>query len=191
MRGEHMTNDFGFGTGGGGSSPHARGARETAALRSGNVGIIPACAGSTYRYGRAVQSGADHPRMRGEHYSRTLGPSFHPGSSPHARGALLHFCVRCGDLGIIPACAGSTGMLTVTVCLTWDHPRMRGEHSANSTRWANWPGSSPHARGAHRDIVRESLALRIIPACAGSTTTSSYVSPDLPDHPRMRGEHFR
>ena len=46
MRGEHAAVTFAV-THGGGSSPHARGARRTTALLPVAPGIIPACAGST------------------------------------------------------------------------------------------------------------------------------------------------
>ncbi len=87
MRGEHCQ-WFAGTSEGPGSSPHARGARP--------------CPTSP------TTSGTDHPRMRGEHrsdvtYSRALA-----GSSPHARGARDHERAGLADVGIIPACAGST-----------------------------------------------------------------------------------
>ena len=134
-----------------------------------------------------------------------------PGSSPHARGAPPappwlapsrrdHPRMRgehggprpdAGGLhGIIPACAGST--------------------LATATRRAGFPGSSPHARGAHLASLSSTSPDGIIPACAGSTITAVSVSYALPgssphargapatdlsaattyeDHPRMHGEH--
>ena len=50
------------------------------------------------------------------------------GSSPHARGALRHDQRRALHLGIIPAYAGSTCGIDVLLNLSWDHPRIRGEH---------------------------------------------------------------
>ena len=56
----------------------------------------------------------DHPRMRGEHaMSRCCFPVFE-GSSPHARGALDTVQRHGGWKGIIPACAGSTRIVTVS-----------------------------------------------------------------------------
>ena len=197
-----------------GSSPHARGAlvpttwhvgsirdhprmrgehRLRRIVRERDLGIIPACAGSTQPdcmpslllegssphargapdRGRSRRAGReDHPRMRGEHYQ------------PIDAGALL--------AGIIPACAGSTSIsLTVLPCV---------------------PGSSPHARGAQLLRDCQLFVGRIIPACAGSTSSpftfvlfspgSSPHARGAPrsrtwrtrpwrDHPRMRGEHCR
>ena len=196
-----------------GSSPHARGAptpSSTARPASGDhprmrgehflppvlaaelVGIIPACAGSTYKQ------------------LRNLAPSV--GSSPHARGAPPPSSGRRPSRrGIIPACAGSTGasLPFLARCKgssphargapssrhggSWrcrDHPRMRGEHhlersgaeleariipacAGSTLRRMTWKGthvgSSPHARGA--------------PAARIGTRKAAW------DHPRMRGEH--
>ncbi len=66
---------------------------------------------------------------------------------------------------------------------------MRGEHIAGELRPWYFEGSSPHARGAsarHRDTHRPD---RIIPACAGSIPGSGRPGRNIPDHPRMRGEH--
>ena len=50
-------------------------------------------------------------------------------------------------------------------------------------------GSSPHARGAHWGHAMLFDTAGIIPACAGSTSTSSRAPIPTRDHPRMRGEH--
>ena len=115
-------------------------------------------------------SGAwDHPRMRGEH-------------GQEGRDEL-------GEVGIIPACAGSTATLTATGCSDMgssphargarchpmptmprarDHPRMRGEHTCAVHRGAVWQG--------------------IIPACAGSTPEMvSGIRKDMGSSPHARG----
>ena len=56
-------------------------------------GIIPACAGSTSFLRGLLLLPADHPRMRGEHFTTILSLTATEGSSPHARGALLE-CSR-------------------------------------------------------------------------------------------------
>ena len=113
--------------------------------------------------------------------------------------------------GIIPACAGSTGLAGDTRRSHRDHPRMRGEHLRPNPTSATDPGSSPHARGARvADLQGELLGgiipacagstrwkrhwawlpPRIIPACAGSTPFRTRFPPPARDHPRMRGEHL-
>ena len=107
--------------------------------------------------------------MRGEHCDYAVTHSINRGSSPHARGALHARTERQVNLGIIPACAGSTNVTESFRYRPGDHPRMRGEHAYFSRSTWVVMGSSPHARGAL--VVRNlELALDgIIPACAGST----------------------
>ncbi len=50
-------------------------------------------------------------------------------------------------------------------------------------------GSSPRARGAYSWGSCGSNLLRIIPACAGSMTSSRPSVVTIADHPRVRGEH--
>ena len=52
----------------------------------------------------------DHPRMRGEHPTLPAVHVKHRGSSPHARGTLARNRQRNAANGIIPACAGNTGL---------------------------------------------------------------------------------
>ena len=127
--------------------------------------------------------------MRGEHLKSINRELPREGSSPHARGAHRRRELHARRRGIIPACAGSTRTTRTTRATGWDHPRMRGEHSASAPRRALRAGSSPHARGAQ---VEHALAARgdgIIPACAGSTATWATAEFAPADHPRMRGEH--
>ena len=152
-------------------------------------GIIPACAGSTPPQGRRPPRPRDHPRMRGEHIPCAMAFCSRLGSSPHARGAQHADRVGGNASGIIPACAGSTALLSLVVAAGQDHPRMRGEHRASRGGQCGAKGSSPHARGA---LVYEMCRLNpsgIIPACAGSTRARCGPGPWSGDHPRMRGEH--
>ena len=102
------------------------------AQRSGGGGLIPACAGSTLRALMRSCSGGAHPRMRGEHAYTDEWPTNEEGSSPHARGALRAGDVHAGELGLIPACAGSTHSRRYRTPTPEAHPRMRGEHPC---RW--------------------------------------------------------
>ena len=175
-----------------GSSPHVRGARVSGLRYFAISGIIPACAGSTML-----------PK------SFWIPPT---GSSPHVRGALLSSSAGDNSVGIIPACAGSTRRWRRPTGHARDHPRMCGEHNSALVSVANENGiipacagstfgttgvpycamgSSPHVRGAPLRAVKRKLVVRIIPACAGSTRTSSKLSPGGRDHPRMCGEHAK
>ena len=152
-----------------GSSPHVRGAP---LRKRGAVGIrriIPACAGSTCWWRCCCPCWWDHPRMCGEHtagvalclrqkrdhprmcgeHTYTADDVVHSkGSSPHVRGARLRDYATARGRGIIPACAGSTRLHVRLIWLTWDHPRMCGEHAFALLLLIAFPGSSPHVRGA-------------------------------------------
>ena len=152
-----------------GSSPHARGALPSSSASSFSSGIIPACAGSTATSVRHSASAWDHPRMRGEHFDRKALDATAKGSSPHARGALVNLTRLVANLGIIPACAGSTLRRMGRGRGGRDHPRMRGEHADGLSRGHPMAGSSPHARGARTRKRPRNRTSGIIPACAGST----------------------
>ena len=131
-----------------GSSPHVRGAqrRQPHPLQQG--GIIPACAGSTEKGGRGSAHVRDHPRMCGEHLRSCVSIAACGGSSPHVRGAPVMSAFIAVTAGIIPACAGSTGLALTPYRTRWDHPRMCGEHICSTYRVTPPQGSSPHVRGA-------------------------------------------
>ena len=68
--------------------------------------------------------------MCGEHPSVLPGMTRYRGSSPHVRGAPDLRGKRVDDVGIIPACAGSTFQTLFELILYGDHPRMCGEHTS-------------------------------------------------------------
>ena len=98
-----------------GSSPHTRGAL-CRLLRDGRYPrIIPAYAGSTSVAHSGRASDSDHPRIRGEH-RRRAGRGIVPfGSSPHTRGARWRGAPSEQHHRIIPAYAGSTGVLKLII----------------------------------------------------------------------------
>ena len=118
-------------------------------------------------------------------------PMLEAGSSPRARGTL-----KAPDGGktrwrIIPACAGNTAERRVMPRPASDHPRVRGEHSFHRARANVAVGSSPRARGTPVRSTAPYQERRIIPACAGNTTSARSSNGGSPDHPRVRGEHHR
>ena len=72
-----------------GSPPRARGAHLLASVRRREHRITPACAGSTSMSRTHARPGADHPRVRGEHYVMPRTDNGGMGSPPRARGAHL------------------------------------------------------------------------------------------------------
>ncbi len=147
--------------------------------------------------------------MCGEHVDPDNPESDPMGSSPHVRGALkcgfaavpgLRIIPACAGStgvvlmrffpnGIIPACAGSTKRFSSTEMPFRDHPRMCGEHLDAGSEQKPCPGSSPHVRGALRSGRIGGQDRGIIPACAGSTLTLLAAGECSGDHPRMCGEH--
>ena len=87
IRGEHIKSGFSM-VKDGGSSPHTRGAPHRVGGDEVGDGIIPAYAGSTAVLSPGISSSWDHPRIRGEHFTRRSKITLIVGSSPHTRGAL-------------------------------------------------------------------------------------------------------
>ena len=147
--------------------------------------------------------------MCGEHVDPDNPESDPMGSSPHVRGALkcgfaavpgLRIIPACAGStgvvlmrffpnGIIPACAGSTKRFSSTEMPFRDHPRMCGEHLDAGSEQKPCPGSSPHVRGALLRLLIAATIGGIIPACAGSTSRKPEAKEFQRDHPRMCGEH--
>ncbi len=65
---------------------------------------------------------------------------------------------------------------------------MRGEQGASIASKRCECGSSPRARGTGVLDAIEGVLHRFIPACAGNSAASDWLTPVLPVHPRVRGE---
>ena len=174
-----------------GSSPHMRGAPKEVDTHGSRRGIIPAYAGSTCPRSWRRWWRGDHPRICGEHGQRVDDREVFAGSSPHMRGAHSHVGSFLGLAGIIPAYAGSTGPAASVRSCARDHPRICGEHLEHRSSDVRAPGSSPHMRGALHEALRDVGLDGIIPAYAGSTTSSTSDSAPCWDHPRICGEHSK
>ena len=172
-----------------GSSPRARGALKRTTATAPRVGIIPACAGSTWKPRQGCCRGWDHPRVRGEHTGVPGLTRNDQGSSPRARGAHFRPKSVIPPFGIIPACAGSTAPVGQPTMGHRDHPRVRGEHRSTTEIVPPHGGSSPRARGALGRVGDGLVQAGIIPACAGSTPIGAVHREARGDHPRVRGEH--
>ena len=130
----------------------------------------------------------DHPRVCGE---KVLFGSYNrspQGSPPRARGKALPDRGHPLSRGITPAYAGKRAGPPWRQCLSWDHPRVRGEKGRGVYTMNNWLGSPPRTRG--KDVLHccRVLQERITPAYAGK---SAALLPSVrlgPDHPRVRGE---
>ena len=155
-----------------GSSPRVRGAAIPADVLGTASGIIPACAGSSYRYAGVPLCGGDHPRVCGEQKRYSMVARLVMGSSPRVRGAEPVPLRRGCFSRIIPACAGSRNIYKMNQKAYWDHPRVCGEQPSAPHEPTDMPGSSPRVRGAAALGVDLGRLAGIIPACAGSSLTS-------------------
>ena len=173
-----------------GSSPRMRGTRERNASQACRNGIIPAYAGNTYFSRNPSTDKRDHPRVCGEHPAATNRDDLRCGSSPRMRGTPDLHGKLADHLGIIPAYAGNTVVMVVTVWTPWDHPRVCGEHEIKSKQLYGIEGSSPRMRGTPIACRTRSALAGIIPAYAGNTTSYAATRSKTRDHPRVCGEHL-
>ena len=172
-----------------GSSPRMRGTPSLPRQADGRVGIIPAYAGNTSGVGPLPSFFRDHPRVCGEHDAIVVPLRFRAGSSPRMRGT--PFCqnwLRLG-YGIIPAYAGNTCIHQRQPFSSRDHPRVCGEHVANTSRGIFRSGSSPRMRGTPQGHGTLHGRAGIIPAYAGNTLDAGFSCFSNGDHPRVCGEH--
>ena len=132
-----------------GSSPHTRGPPERDYIQPVGIGTIPAYAGSTLTTLEMPGLCRDHPRIRGVHPAPPVWSMSMTGSSPHTRGPLRLRRQLTGNIGIIPAYAGSTKKPRRRGVSWQDHPRIRGVHPRRVSPPLIHSGSSPHTRGPH------------------------------------------
>ena len=91
-----------------GSSPRVRGKLHGALDETSYSGLIPACAGKTWRESDSPAIGWAHPRVCGENSASLRVARSMEGSSPRVRGKLLSRSPCGRTVGLIPACAGKT-----------------------------------------------------------------------------------
>ena len=91
-----------------GSSPQARGTRRGAIPAILWIRFIPAGAGNTMASHRFAHASSVHPRRRGEHVPCVMQAVPNDGSSPQARGTLVHDVSADDSRRFIPAGAGNT-----------------------------------------------------------------------------------
>ena len=152
-----------------GSSPLARGLPRPGGHRRQARGIIPARAGFTPDRAPPASPRGDHPRSRGVYPLRWAAGCGCWGSSPLARGLRTPSPSDWAPTRIIPARAGFTHGLHRRGHRRGDHPRSRGVYWTASRGDSVTRGSSPLARGLHRNRSQRNLHVRIIPARAGFT----------------------
>ena len=173
-----------------GSSPLTRGKPGHKALASTRRRLIPAHAGKTRHQSPTAESPGAHPRSRGENSGGGEGKHGHAGSSPLTRGKHSSLLATPTANRLIPAHAGKTKALEVSLRRCGAHPRSRGENELLSLGHDPVAGSSPLTRGKRRYVRLPPDALRLIPAHAGKTKISCSITWTRRAHPRSRGENL-
>ena len=130
-----------------GSPPLARGTANRREMAKPQRRITPACAGNRRRYKRCINSGRDHPRLRGEQADYTPVLPRRGGSPPLARGTVRHWQQGTQPRRITPACAGNSKPRCSYTLRLGDHPRLRGEQLYRIDDAVGCRGSPPLARG--------------------------------------------
>ncbi len=171
-RGEHAT-DSAENYRASGLSPLARGTLRLRRLFRLRPRFIPAGAGNTCESDGVQSATAVYPRWRGEHAAPLLPKMIANGLSPLARGTRSPAFRHSHSVRFIPAGAGNTRVMVISMWLIPVYPRWRGEH----LNWCCTPvgsrGLSPLARGTQELLVEVYLGGRFIPAGAGNTICRS------------------
>ena len=170
-----------------GSSPRMRGKPHQRVMPPAGRRIIPAHAGQTRALARPDQRRTDHPRACGANLIVFGVVHTHLGSSPRMRGKLEVKEFKSTATRIIPAHAGQTSTLGMTVVRPSDHPRACGANLFDSSSSTHAVGSSPRMRGKRRFSRSTRRDGRIIPAHAGQTVCGACSTSVATDHPRACG----
>ena len=152
-----------------GPSPRVRGTLDRAALDTGVVRSIPACAGNTRLSPGSGHAPSVHPRVCGEHTASRALSFACSGPSPRVRGTPDDAVDNRVPRRSIPACAGNTPRRCPPRAPRSVHPRVCGEHHDRPRSWPGSSGPSPRVRGTRWCPRRPRPQPRSIPACAGNT----------------------
>ena len=111
-----------------GSSPRGRGKHADRTVYDLADRLIPARAGKTVPPEALIAAVAAHPRAGGENNARLRGLTVLDGSSPRGRGKPRTSSRERAGTGLIPARAGKTVTVQVSVASLAAHPRAGGEN---------------------------------------------------------------
>ena len=173
-----------------GSPPQVRGKRKGFFLISHPAGITPAGAGKTSNYDCTRSHLRDHPRRCGENCRGRYSAMTVQGSPPQVRGKQRENSNSRKSLGITPAGAGKTLVMSTNEIYYEDHPRRCGENAVHLEIIAQRKGSPPQVRGKLTVAVNRRFKEGITPAGAGKTFLPFAYKDFTQDHPRRCGENY-
>ena len=96
---------------------------------------------------------------------------------------------RLQNVRLIPACAGKTSEARGSTSFLRAHPRVCGENTRQIERLCQAWGSSPRVRGKQGRQAQSRSSARLIPACAGKTSSPESSNGQPRAHPRVCGEN--
>ncbi len=171
-----------------GSSPLVRGKESRRKAVYPYLGIIPARAGKSSQGFHKYQNPRDHPRSCGEKNGGVSMQMSIGGSSPLVRGKVSPWGLLYFHRRIIPARAGKSWLIVISIPSFRDHPRSCGEKERTLASNLALLGSSPLVRGKGQVRFEREFPGRIIPARAGKSARSIALGAAARDHPRSCGE---
>ena len=130
----------------------------------------------------------DHPRVCGEKPSASLITSVVAGSPPRMRGKAEIAAGTSRTVRITPAYAGKRSTSPTMTRHIWDHPRVCGEKSPDSSCNISSTGSPPRMRGKDSFQRWDTRRIGITPAYAGKSSRPCRRKSKTRDHPRVCGE---
>ena len=152
-------------------------------------GLIPAHAGKTSPPPSDRGTTWAHPRSCGENSGLCARRVAIGGSSPLMRGKRNDNDISDVERGLIPAHAGKTMGVVLSVGVGWAHPRSCGENEIECHLGVILAGSSPLMRGKPLTAPLSPARQGLIPAHAGKTTPPPEAREPLWAHPRSCGEN--
>ena len=172
-----------------GSAPRARGRPGADRADPPQVGISPACAGTTTTTRISPTGCTDQPRVRGDDYlAQTLPEATSERISPACAGTTCSAPTRKSRCKDQPRVRGDDVMTTSAPSSSRDQPRVRGDDQVTDKPRTHVQGSAPRARGRLVDPLAGDPGGRISPACAGTTSAPAVSAAPLLDQPRVRGD---
>ena len=171
-----------------GPPPRARGRPAIGRGPTVGHGTTPACAGTTAAIAAASARRRDHPCVRGDDMFARYRFRSVWGPPPRARGRRCRPHEPGANTGTTPACAETTSTPLTGSASSRDHPRVRGDDSANDVIDLSAEGPPPRARGRQDVAVQLERLHGTTPACAGTTWLMTSPQPARGDHPRVRGD---
>ena len=158
-----------------------------------SAGSSPHTRGTLVRQAGKMETGRDHPRIRGEHRRPHREEHRRQGIIPAYAGN-THYSLENIDTvpGSSPHTRGTRSTLRRSTSRSWDHPRIRGEHDGIRRCTCRIAGIIPaYAGNTFFEAIQNAQPLGSSPHTRGTPRSRQPCPSCWRDHPRIRGEHSR